>query len=121
MTRPRGGRGRTEGRVMSIEERRREATDRADLVIAARRHSAEVAAHLDRVADRMRAYPAGGHLEQALSRPPAPAGAPPTRTVVEELSALLLAERSLDTLLDAVLDLVRRTLDGWDGPSLTLP
>jgi hypothetical protein len=105
---------------MSIEDRRREATDRDDLVQAVRRHSAEVAAHLDRVAGRLRAYPAGGRVEPAAAHWPAAVEAPPARSVVEELSALLLAERSLDTLLDAVLDLVRRTVDGCDGASLTL-
>jgi len=107
---------------MSIEDRRREASDRAELVSAARRHSVEVAAHLDRVAGRLRAYPAAGRVQPAARQPGSaePVEAPPVRSVIEELSALLLAERSLDTLLDAVLDLVRRTVDGCDGASLTL-
>jgi serine phosphatase RsbU (regulator of sigma subunit) len=102
---------------MVSEERHLREAERASLVTAARAHSAAVAAHLDRVAGGLRVRPVP-RAAPGGARPPAVRGA--VRAAVDELSRLLLAERSLDGLLDAVLDLARRTVDPCDGASLTL-
>ena len=102
---------------MDGEERHRRVAERASLVYAAREHSKAVSDHLDRVARGLRARP----IAQAGS--PETRGAARVRDVrgdIDALSRLLLADRSPGRLLDAVVDLARRTVDACDGASLTL-
>jgi serine phosphatase RsbU (regulator of sigma subunit) len=106
---------------VTSQDAQRRASDRAELVAAAREHSAAVGRHLERIAVRLRDRVSSTTSGTAAAETGAGAGAAsPARPAVGDLSRLLLAEADLQSLLRTVLSLARNAVQGCDGASISL-